>query len=45
MTMARISDKKKQFMNNVKLHIRQDSEDEENDERDLGGHTIQKHFG
>ena len=40
-TMARISDRKKQFMNNVKNYIRRDSEDDD-DERDLGGHTIQQ---
>ena len=39
--MARISDRKKQFMNNVKNYIRRDS-DEDEDERDLGQHTIQQ---
>jgi hypothetical protein len=39
--MARLSDKNKQFMNNVKQYIRRDSEEEDNDERDLGTHTIQ----
>lgn len=31
-------------MNNVKKFIRQDSEDEEDDERDLGEHTTKTTF-
>lgn len=41
MTMARKSDKTKQFMNNIKQYIREDSEDSECNERDLGEHTVQ----
>ena len=40
MTMARQSDKTKQFMNNIKQYIREDSEDSECNERDLGHHTV-----
>lgn len=36
--MARPSDKRKAFLNNVKNFIR-DSEEEDDDERDLGNHT------
>ena len=42
MTMARKSDKQKQFMNNIKQYIREDSEDSECNERDLGNHTVKQ---
>jgi hypothetical protein len=39
MTMARQTDERKQFMNNIKNYIRNESE-EGDDERDLGQHTV-----
>ena len=41
---TRQSETMKHFMNNVKKFIRQDSEDEEDDERDLGEHTTKTTF-